>query len=118
MEFKNVGMTFTNYIVPSLKHLYLAVDFWKLYELFSNQLQIVEEKKIPNYHDSGIDVNKHEISDTERATLDIVVNCSPFALEGLWKNNSIHHEIDVGDAKLIKQRHFPVSPAVEKVHVS
>ncbi|KAH8309948.1 hypothetical protein KR067_002277, partial [Drosophila pandora] len=33
---------------------------------------------------------------------------------GLGRTNLIYHEIDVGDAKPVKQRHFPVSPAVEK----
>ncbi|KAH8280002.1 hypothetical protein KR054_004843, partial [Drosophila jambulina] len=37
-----------------------------------------------------------------------------FSQEGLGKTNLISHSIDVGTAKPIKQRHFPVSPAVEK----
>ncbi|KAH8295523.1 hypothetical protein KR054_004614, partial [Drosophila jambulina] len=38
-----------------------------------------------------------------------------FAVSGLGKTTLISHEIDVGDAKPVKQRHFPVSPAVEKL---
>ncbi|KAH8318247.1 hypothetical protein KR059_000694, partial [Drosophila kikkawai] len=38
-----------------------------------------------------------------------------FAISGLGKTNLLSHEIDVGEAKPIKQRHFPVSPAVEKL---
>ncbi|KAH8357521.1 hypothetical protein KR084_012071, partial [Drosophila pseudotakahashii] len=34
---------------------------------------------------------------------------------GLGKTTLISHEIDIGEAKPIKQRHFPVSPAVEKL---
>ncbi|KAH8286813.1 hypothetical protein KR044_003965, partial [Drosophila immigrans] len=37
-----------------------------------------------------------------------------FSQEGLGKTNLISHSIEVGNAKPIKQRHFPVSPAVEK----
>ncbi|KAH8406928.1 hypothetical protein KR222_007158, partial [Zaprionus bogoriensis] len=37
-----------------------------------------------------------------------------FTQEGLGKTNLITHSIDVGKAKPVKQRHFPVSPAVEK----
>nr|XP_041633555.1 uncharacterized protein LOC121503304 [Drosophila kikkawai] len=33
----------------------------------------------------------------------------------LRKTSMLSHAIDVGDAKPVKQRHFPVSPAVEKL---
>jgi len=55
------------------------------------------------------------LSEAERAKLINVISCFPsFTQEGLGKTNLIMHSIDVGIAKPIKQRHFPVSPAVEK----
>ncbi|KAH8336090.1 hypothetical protein KR074_000017, partial [Drosophila pseudoananassae] len=38
-----------------------------------------------------------------------------FAKLGLGKTHLISHSIDVGDTKAVKQRHYPVSPAVEKL---
>jgi len=36
-------------------------------------------------------------------------------VSGLGKTTLIFHEIDVSDAKPVKQRHFPVSSAVEEL---
>ncbi|KAH8241672.1 hypothetical protein KR032_006895, partial [Drosophila birchii] len=38
-----------------------------------------------------------------------------FAVSGLGKTSVLSHSIDVGDVKPVKQRHFPVSPAIEKL---
>jgi len=46
-----------------------------------------------------------------------VVSLFPsFAHEGLGKTNLISPSIDVGPAKHVKQRHDPVSPAMEKLY--
>jgi len=45
----------------------------------------------------------------------VIKKCPSFAISGLGKTNLISHSIDVGDAKPVKQRHFSVSPAVEKL---
>jgi len=36
-------------------------------------------------------------------------------VSGLGKTSTISNFIDIGDAKPVKRRHFPVSPAVEKL---
>jgi len=38
-----------------------------------------------------------------------------FAVFGLGKTSLLSHSISVRDAKPVKQRHFPVSPAIEKL---
>jgi len=58
----------------------------------------------------------HILSDIQRNTLSEVVTKFPtFAVSGLGKTTLIFHEIDVSDAKPVKQRHFPVSSAVEEL---
>jgi len=39
----------------------------------------------------------------------------PFAVSGLGKTTLISQLIDTREAKPVKQRHFPVSPAIEKL---
>ncbi|XP_044572730.1 uncharacterized protein LOC6503773 isoform X1 [Drosophila ananassae] len=92
------------YIVPSLKqNLYLGVDFWKLFDLLPPNIQISE-------------LSAHNLTQDQKETLQGVVDQFPsFASAGLGKTNLLSHHIDVGEAKPIKQRHFPVSPAVEKL---
>jgi len=51
-----------------------------------------------------------------KCNLSKVIGTFPsFASSGLGKTTLIAQEIDVGDARSIKQRHFPVSPAVKKL---
>ncbi|XP_036341472.1 uncharacterized protein LOC118750851, partial [Rhagoletis pomonella] len=38
-----------------------------------------------------------------------------FEEQGLGKTSFVEHVIDVGSAKPIKQRHYPISPAIEKL---
>jgi len=38
-----------------------------------------------------------------------------FERKGLGRTDWIKHDIDIGEAKPVKQRYYPVSPAVEKL---
>lgn len=38
-----------------------------------------------------------------------------FAKDGLGRTNLIQHKIEVGTANPVKQRHWPDSPAIEKL---
>ncbi|KAH8244095.1 hypothetical protein KR038_008285, partial [Drosophila bunnanda] len=93
--------------------MYLGIDFWKLYDLLPRNLHISELDTTET--DCKDKADQHQLSDMNKAKLANVVNCFPsFSQEGLGRTNLISHSIDVGNAKPIKQRHFPVSPAVEK----
>jgi hypothetical protein len=96
------------FIVPSLQQvLYLGIDFWKLYHLLHSNFQ-VDELVLPSNDNSA---DQLEISAAQKLKLANVVKASQsFAKLG----HLIEHSIDGGDAKPVKQRHFPVSPAVEK----
>lgn len=56
------------------------------------------------------------LSTSQRQQLDTVIGLFPnFEKQGLGRTSLIKHSIDVGNANPIKQRFYPVSPAVEKV---
>ncbi|KAH8235322.1 hypothetical protein KR032_011451, partial [Drosophila birchii] len=97
---------FEFHIVPSLgQELYLGINFWNIFGLLPPSMQISE-----------IVSGKHILSDKPRNILsEVVAKIRSFAKSGLGKNALIFQEIDVGEAKPVKQRHFPVCPAVEKL---
>jgi len=60
--------------------------------------------------------DSHSLTEGQKCNLSKVIGTFPsFAYSGLGKPTLIAQEIDVGDAGSIKQRHFPVSPAVKKL---
>jgi len=66
--------------------------------------------------DMAADPSLHVLTASQRVTLEEVKRCFPaFSRMGLGKTNLMEHIIDTGDAEPIKQRHYPVSPAVQKL---
>jgi len=117
IEYGNIQKILNIYIVPSLKQdLYLGIDFWRLYDLLPKNLHISElESKKSSKVSSNVEADQHDLSEAEKLRLVHVINSFPsFAQEGLGQTSLITHTVDVGSAKPVKQRHFPVSPAVQK----
>lgn len=108
VEFASKIKTIKFCIVPSLDgKLFLGVDFWVAFGLapcFVNSVSI-----------SNIDSNKHVLNAAQNEQLEQIKKKFPSAeLLGLGKTNLLEHEIDVGDAKPIKQRYYRISPAIQK----
>lgn len=144
LGFINTDVTFRQqtkllklFIIPSLAHrVILGIDFWKSFNLcpelvessdilvfnnITNSLSVLssltdskilsDEVKSPNDLD-----HSYPITIDQRQQLDAVINLFPnFEKQGLGRTSLIQHSIDVGNATPIKQRFYPVSPAVEKV---
>lgn len=56
------------------------------------------------------------LTPTQKQQLDAVISLFPsFEQQGLGRTSLIKHSIDIGQAKPVKQRYYPVSPAVEKL---
>ena len=108
--FQNVAKPFRLYVVPSLSQpLYLGIDFWKVFGLAP---VMCNEVSLP----SSVDENVHVLSSSEQSLLDIVKQQFPsFVAQGLGQTQLLTHKIDVGSANPIKQRHYPVSPAIQKL---
>lgn len=101
------------YLVPTLKEeLYLGIDFWSKFHIaptFINELSLEQPSKI-------LESNQHHLSEGELVELDAVKKKFPsFSDSGLGRTALYEHHIDVGSASPIKQRHYPVSPAVQKL---
>lgn len=119
IKYKNIVKEVTLYIVPSLKQsLYLGINFWKLFnlapELFNKN--VANSSKISISELEGAETQFHELSPQETVDLEKVVNQFPaYDSRGLGKTHLVTHSIDTQNATPVKQRHYPCSPAVEKL---
>lgn len=141
--FKDKIRSFYLFIIPSIAHrLILGVDFWVRFDLMPNVVESVDliDQSIMNFcprpseiltpdksfnslsNTNEQKVQKEEIeqyyplTEHQKMQLNTVISLFPnFEKEGLGRTSLIEHEIDVGENKPIKQRHYPVSPAVEKL---
>lgn len=132
-------------IVPSIsQRVILGLDFWKSFKLAADIFDsaIVSISSISSAHTnfnrnlSDLSVSegpsevlseslekagrsdeyKYPMTVSQTQQLNTIIDIFPnFAKDGLGRTTLITHEIDVGDAKPIKQRFYPVSPAVEKL---
>lgn len=101
------------YLVPSLEQpLHLGISFWKLFQIAP---QIISEIcPFSSYRIS--DPNAHELSNDQTKAMEQVISLFPSnAKEGLGRTTIEKHTINTGDTEPIKQRHYPVSPAIENL---
>lgn len=142
IHFRGQVHQLTLLIVPSItQRLILGLDFWKSFslapEIFDDS--IVTNPSSPsaiaaiNSSDCYVDENTKSInciSDTDsekdpfsyplsasqKSQLKTIIDLFPnFAKQGLGRTSYLKHHIDIGDAKPVKQRFYPVSPAVENL---
>lgn len=102
------------YIVPSLtQQLYLGIDFWIAFGLFPFPISEVSLTSVdPNGYDSP---NFHLLNGEQHLQLEQTKAKFPASTqEGLGKTTVLKHVIETGNATAVKQRHYPVSPAVQK----
>lgn len=115
VTFQNKIKKIRFYIVPTLTNtMYLGIDFWIAFNLMPK----IEEISTPTHQpeDEKENPDMHVLNDKEKQRLDEIVAMFPSSQrEGLGKTSLLQHHINVGDARPIKQRYYPVSPAVEKL---
>lgn len=121
-------------IVPSIsQRLILGLNFWKVFHLGTDILEPAIYSSIPDCISplkviaeissselptelSSNNNNKFPLTKIQLQKLKTIISLFPsFEKQGLGRTSFIKHDIDVGEAKAIKQRFYPVSPAVEKV---
>lgn len=100
------------YLVPSLSQsLYLGIDFWKLFGIWPSKLEEIAVSA-PSEVDPPL---VHTLSSSQQQQLDQIISLLPSSEnQGLGKTNILCHKINTNNATPIKQRHYPVSPAVQK----
>ncbi|XP_017478435.1 PREDICTED: uncharacterized protein K02A2.6-like [Rhagoletis zephyria] len=112
MTYKTVKRPMKLYVIPSIKQkLILGHDFWRTFSLAPNIISSLEN----SLDSTGTTENVYPLSQQQIQQLEVVKNLFPNATKGLGRTTFIQHHIDVGEAKPVKQRFYPVSPAVEKL---
>lgn len=114
------------------QRLILGLDFWKVFKLATdvfdsailsenpsdlNASQIVSELEQINIEKPmNRDDHQYPLTPCQTQQLAAIIDLFPnFETQGLGRTSLITHDIDVYDATPIKQRFYPVSPAVEKL---
>lgn len=110
ITFKGVTRSVMVFVAPKLtQKLYLGADFFDSFKLWPTCISELNSAVI----DDG---NSHALSPEEELTLkNIVMEFPSFEVRGLGKTNLVEHKIDTGNADPVKQRHYPYSPAVQKL---
>jgi len=116
----NVQMTYTSqklpmklYVIPTIKQkLILGRDFWRIFALAPNIISSIESSAQKSTTEM---LNSFPLSPHQTQQLEVVKLLFPSAAKGLGRTSLIQHHIDVGDSKPVKQRFYPVSPAVEQL---
>lgn len=104
-----VDNNFEFLIVPSIKQS--GMDFWYTFGISIKQTVLINEI---NFEPE--DSTRVRLSDSQKLKLQKVIDFFPsFVNEGLGLTNLIEHNIDTSNAKPIKQRFYPLSPAKEKL---
>ncbi len=116
MTYKGEEKEVELYFIPTIaQRLILGIDFWRTFQL---ALRIVGSLEPA---DSGQDLttpipDEYPLTKMELHQLEAVKEMFPnFEKQGFGRTSLIKHHIDTGNASFVKQRHYAISPAVEKV---
>lgn len=125
------------------QRLILGLDFWKSFSLAPNifdnsittdpssltsppsyQLEVSMLESNKSLSDKNLQLNpskseipfdfNYPLTSNQQLQLKTIIDLFPsFAKQGLGRTSYLEHNIDIGDSKPVKQRFYPVSPAVE-----
>lgn len=112
VKYKSISKMFRIFIVPGLsQNLYLGIDFWKEFGIVPMSVECISSE----VQIESPDGNQHKLTDDQKSRLMSVVETFPsFENEGLGKTPLHKHQIDTGNCLPIKQRHYAISPAIQK----
>ncbi|KAH8324061.1 hypothetical protein KR059_006460, partial [Drosophila kikkawai] len=113
MQYQNKEKDVELFIIPSIaQRLILGIDFWRAFELAPGIISSILNEEI----EVSEEEEKYPLTVTEKQQLEAVKELFPnFEKQGLGRTALIKHSIDIGENKPMKQRYYPVSPAVEKL---
>lgn len=111
LTYNSIKGEFEFLVVSSIKQdVICGMDFWKTFGISIIPSSSINE--ISNEEDSL----KLELSASQKSKLQSVIEFFPsFEKDGLGMTSLIEHNIDTANAKPIKQRYYPLSPAKEKL---
>lgn len=111
ITYDNLTKIIRLYIIPSLsQQLYLGVDFWQAFRICPAIIGEIDDTPLIE------NKNKHELDPRQSEELSAIRQLFPVSKSGeLGKTSLISHHIEVESSRPIKQRHYPVSPAIQKL---
>ncbi|XP_065368079.1 uncharacterized protein LOC135960632 [Calliphora vicina] len=137
ITFKEMSCPINLFVIPTIsQRLILGIDFWKKFKLVPNVMESADLcDKLSVSASPSVSSDKSEslsevcgksdceksddnymLTSSQQQQLNAVISLFPnFEKQGLGRTGLIKHLIDVGEARPIKQRFYPVSPAVEKL---
>jgi len=93
--------------------LILGIDFWKTFSLAPNVIPSISTLENSPKESESTD---YPLTNVQKQQLEAIKKLFPsFTDKGLGRTKLIEHDIEVDYAKPIKQRFYPLSPAVEKI---
>lgn len=104
-------------IIPSLNHSFiLGVDFLKNFQINVNFNDLSYHSPISTLCTVNTIQSVQDLSSTENKALEKVTKmfCEIAPTDRLGRTSLISHSIDTGDAKPIRQRQYPLSPAMQQ----
>lgn len=110
IKFNSIKKYINIVFVPAIpKLVVLGMDFWRAFKIRPRIVSSVECEKAIHLSLS------HKLSTDLGDKLQSILKSMPFSKDGkLSKTHLITHRIDTGNASPIKQRHYIVSPYVQK----
>jgi len=104
-------------IHDSKQGINLGIDFWHLFKLTDRILNPrIDEMDTGCNISTNENLKFHALTHVQKKRLDSVIEMFPnYERDGLGKIRVISHAIDTCIARPVKQRHWPVSPAIGKI---
>ena len=121
VEFQNQTGKIKFTICPSLeKPAYLGVDFWRVFGLAPDIVGVADlqdgEANVDDLNELVI-YEQHELTDEQRKQLDeATAKLRTYEKDGLGRTHVDKHSIKLKEgSEPVKERYYPVSPAVQKL---
>jgi len=114
IKYKDESKNVKFYIIPDLtQELILGIDFWREFKIeIVSKIEMIEK-----LNSKELDPDMHDLPKELLDKLEYVKRLFPDSeTEGLGRTKLIEHDIELlPNTKPIKQRYFPISPAIEKI---
>lgn len=123
IRYKELVKELELYLCPDLEQaLYLGMDFWKLFNIAPELLEINEinmEQLQKEFANEKVEhkLNPHELDEEQKMQLQAVIKSfDTFEEKGLGVTSLEKHSIKLIEGAVpVKDRHYPLSPAVQSI---
>lgn len=124
VKYKELEKNITFYLCPYLEqHVYLGIDFWRVFQLAPDVVAIEEidlsrlEQQMVSVEDGRERRVLHKLTvDQQQRLQQVIDSFKTFEKDGLGRTPLEKHSIKlVEEAVPVKDRHYPLSPAMQSI---